>query len=32
MTSVRCICKWINEIADEKPNTFGEFFYDDIRN
>ncbi|MDO8668346.1 MAG: hypothetical protein Q7K35_04645 [bacterium] len=26
------IHNWIEELANEKPNIFGEFFYDDIRN
>lgn len=30
--SIKKICNWINELADEKPTIFGEFFYDDIRN
>ena len=24
------ICKWIKEIAEEKPETFAEYFIDDI--
>lgn len=31
MTSIQNICNWINELADERPNSFNEFFYDDIR-
>ncbi len=23
---------WLNEIADEKPDNFSDYFYDDIRN
>ena len=30
--NIKKICNWINELADEKPTIFGEFFYDDIRN
>jgi hypothetical protein len=28
---IKNICDWINELSDEKPVEFGEFFYDDIR-
>lgn len=24
--------KWLNELADKKPENFSEYFYDDIRN
>lgn len=30
--SAKNIRNWINELANEKPIKFGEFFYDDIRN
>jgi hypothetical protein len=29
---IKNVSNWINDLADEKPVEFGEFFYDDIRN
>ncbi len=26
------ILTWLNEIADEEPSNFQEYFYDDVRN